>query len=144
MSISIDILTDNYPGETSWLLENTCTNEVTDEITRGEYTEQETLYTEQYCVDHAAYKFEINDSYGDGICCAHGSGSYKVTWGSGEVSEGGQFGNAKVATYGSCSPTSAPTQSPLLNSCASNTRRWKCKRTTGCKWNRGGKYCFSQ
>ena len=35
--------------------------------------------TEHVCLVEGCYTFTINDSYGDGICCATGSGSYTVS-----------------------------------------------------------------
>jgi hypothetical protein len=42
-------------------------------------------------VDGDCYRFQINDSYGDGICCSYGSGSYTVKIGSTVISSGGSF-----------------------------------------------------
>ena len=38
-----------------------------------------------------AYTFSINDTYGDGICCSWGSGSYFVNYGGSQVVSGGSF-----------------------------------------------------
>lgn len=66
--LQVDITTDNYPGETSWTLANTCgTSTQVGARLQGYYGTANTLYTENYCVDgNAAFEFVINDSYGDG------------------------------------------------------------------------------
>ena len=66
--LQVDITTDNYPGETSWTLANTCgTSTQVGARLQGYYGTATTLYTDNYCVDgNAAFEFVINDSYGDG------------------------------------------------------------------------------
>merc|ERR1712125_201055 len=69
-----------------------------------------TEYEEEECVLAAEYVFEIADSYGDGICCGYGSGSYSVEYNGVEVAAGGQFGQSQSTIFGSCNtdPTGTP------------------------------------
>lgn len=69
--------TDEYPEETTW--------EILDEegtilANGGPYEGQEFVeVTESFCLDpEECYIFNIYDSYGDGICCGYGEGSYSV------------------------------------------------------------------
>ena len=76
VSVFLELLTDDYPSETTW--------EVTDDagnilFSGGPYTETETQYTEEFCLDpEGCYTFTIFDSYGDGICCGFGEGNYQI------------------------------------------------------------------
>ena len=39
---------------------------------------------------NGCYRFTINDSYGDGICCSYGNGSYSVSYDGVVMGSGGQ------------------------------------------------------
>ena len=46
------------------------------------------------------YNFSIYDTYGDGICCAWGQGSYTLADGNGTVlASGGQFTDVESTTF---------------------------------------------
>jgi hypothetical protein len=86
LNIYIDF--DNYPGETSWELYDDKLDVIV--ATGSGYTGGAT--NENYCVISThCYEFTIYDSYGDGICCSYGSGSYSVTYFGDEVASGGNF-----------------------------------------------------
>ena len=77
----VTIVPDNYPNETSWEL-------FADNVlvaTGG-------INSDTVCVDTTACMvFEIYDTYGDGICCGYGQGSYTLTFDGVIMDEGGQF-----------------------------------------------------
>lgn len=113
--LTVDITTDNYPGETTWTLVNSCDS--SEVLSGGPYTSADTLYsqtTPQCLPDDAKYVFTINDSYGDGICCSYGSGGYVVKQDDAQALSGGEFGSSEVASFGSCG--SSPTTSPPVSS----------------------------
>lgn len=63
--ISVDILTDNYPSETTFTLEDECSGGVV--LSGGPYSSTGTLFTDETaCLPDSQYTFTINDSYGDG------------------------------------------------------------------------------
>jgi len=119
----VQILTDDWPQETTWTLTDQCGSNG-EMMSGGPYTgSPNTLFSEMSaCVD-GQYEFIINDSYGDGICCGYGQGSYLVKFGT-EIKSGGEFGSSKTETFGTCgstpppttgstpSPTAPPTSSP--------------------------------
>lgn len=75
--VNVEILTDNYPGETTWeILGTNPSNENTIQIASGgPYTSQATLYTSQVLLNsNWDYEFIAYDSFGDGICCTWGEG----------------------------------------------------------------------
>jgi hypothetical protein len=76
VSVFLELLTDNYPSETTWEVTDGAGNVL---FSGGPYTETGTLYTEEFCLDpEACYTFTIFDSYGDGICCGFGEGNYQI------------------------------------------------------------------
>lgn len=45
------------------------------------------------------YTFILMDTFGDGICCGFGNGSYSLTVGGNEVASGGNFGQFEVTQF---------------------------------------------
>ena len=89
-SILVQIKTDNYGDETSWLVRD----ENKKIIFSGTGLNNNTDYEWELCVNaDACYHFNILDSYGDGICCTSGTGSYQVKLSDGSiVAKGAVFG----------------------------------------------------
>ena len=137
--VKMDILTDDYPAEISWNLVNTCTDEIEESVTADtKYQAQGTQYSTTYCVPSAAYRFEMIDAYGDGICCGHGSGSYSVTYDGDVKASGGEYQSLETSTFGSCDqPTNTPTNAPTRLTCE-NDPDWKWTNKKGkiktCDW----------
>ena len=86
---SVTIVTDYYPGETRWTLVNDATGSTV--ASGGPYSSRNTTYTEDICLEDGCYTFTITDSYGDGICCSYGNGSYTVNVGGTDIATGGSF-----------------------------------------------------
>jgi len=97
--VKVELMTDNYPGETSWDLIDEATGGI---VATGTPSSPNTLYVE--CVDEpGCYSFIIYDSYCDGICCAYGNGFYKIYYEGALVASGGSFGCSETATdIGDC------------------------------------------
>lgn len=114
--IVVSIRTDNYPGETSYVLDDLCRDVTVFERPLGYYTNSGTLYVDELCTAFPAeYLFRISDTWGDGICCGYGNGFYEVTLNGDLVAEGGNFGSSESTTFGSCDPPPEDcTDSPLL------------------------------
>ena len=75
--IIISITTDDYPGETSWQLVD---QNGSGFMNASALTQSYTTYTWSVCVPTSnCYSFTIFDSWGDGICCFYGNGSYNVS-----------------------------------------------------------------
>merc|ERR1712194_682926 len=116
-SVKVAVKTDNYPSETSWDLVNQCDG--TGTIGASKSYSSTGTFEDEYCLPAAKYKFTINDSYGDGICCNYGIGSYEVSLNGGVTKTGdGNFGSTEDHDLGSCGnpgtppPTSPPTLPP--------------------------------
>lgn len=93
--VVVTIIPDNYPQETSWELRNVQTNTV---IASGGAVGQTVCVPDNVCI-----KFTIFDSYGDGICCSYGNGSYTVKLNGSIVATGGHF-TSQESTYFNCPP----------------------------------------
>merc|ERR1712226_740850 len=121
----LTLTTDNYPGETTWTLVNQCTNELYAQ--GGPFNNAGTQYVEEFCIPDGEYTLTITDSYGDGICCSYGEGSYILEYNANIEREGGNFGESDSHTFGSCgapstaAPTTAPTPAPTRFPTASPT-----------------------
>lgn len=67
----------------------------------GPYANGSTATIERsFCLGDGCYTFEINDVFGDGICCSEGDGHYVITSGFGDlVVSNGQYGQGEVRTF---------------------------------------------
>ena len=73
------------------------------------YYTTELLDCDGACLDGGVYyQFNIADSYGDGMCCAYGDGSYTITVNGDVVATGGDFGDG--ASHEFCAPADACVQ----------------------------------
>ncbi len=75
---TLSITFDNYPEETSFDIKDANGAVVFSGGTYGSEADGSTLNIPM-CLDAGCYTFTIYDSYGDGICCSYGSGSYTYT-----------------------------------------------------------------
>jgi len=92
ISLELKIVLDNYGSETTWQLKSASGTVV---AAGGPYANGAAgqVVSESICVEDGCYAFVINDSYGDGICCGYGSGSYELKGPDGTVlAEGASFG----------------------------------------------------
>ena len=97
--ITITIILDNYPEETSWDIQDDNNNVVASGGTYG-YLPDGSTVTVDVCLNDGCYDFTIYDSYGDGICCGYGNGSYEVTDANNNVlASGGQFGSSETTNF---------------------------------------------
>ena len=91
--VTLTLVTDNYGSETSWTLSGPGGTVATG----NGYGNNQTI-TETFCLPDGCYDFTINDSYGDGICCAYGNGSYALS-GGGVSESGGSFGSSETKSF---------------------------------------------
>ena len=117
-TVTVEIKTDNYPGETFWTLKNS-NNDIV--MSKGDTDyEPNSVYTEKACLScDNEYTFEINDSYGDGICCSYGEGYYTVLVNDEEKASGGDFDSVKTELISvDCTtppPADTPTKTPTVS-----------------------------
>lgn len=94
--VTVQINLDNYPAETSWQITNSGGAVV---ASGSGYSGAGTTVNEKACLTDGCYTFTINDSYGDGICCGYGNGSYSVFEGSNSYASGGQFTSTESTNF---------------------------------------------
>jgi len=75
---TLSITFDNYPKETSWDIKD---GNGTVVFSGGTYASEAdgSTKTISMCIDEGCYTFTMKDSYGDGMCCSYGNGSYSFT-----------------------------------------------------------------
>lgn len=111
-TLTLSLTLDNYPGETAWSVKDA--GGATVESGSG-YSGSGSTVTAELDLAAGDYTFEITDSYGDGICCSYGNGSYSVTAADGTVvASGGNFASSESTAFcveggGSGTDTEAPT-----------------------------------
>ena len=109
--VTLSITFDNYPEETSWTITNSGGSIVASGGTYGSQADGSTL-TQDITLDGGDFTFTLNDSYGDGICCAYGSGSYTLTDALGTVlASGGSFASSEATDFCMDAPP-ADTEAP--------------------------------
>ncbi|MBP6698398.1 MAG: T9SS type A sorting domain-containing protein [Flavobacteriales bacterium] len=96
-NVTVSITFDNYPEETSWTIRQGTTT-VASGGTYGSQPDGSTLNT-VVCLPNGCYDFTINDSYGDGICCAYGNGSYTVSSSAGTHASGSTFTTSQTTNF---------------------------------------------
>lgn len=107
LGLTIQVMTDKYPKETSWKLTNSA-GTVIESVSANDYVTKLHLYeTEITLPADDCYVFEIKDVYGDGICCGEGEGFYKLINNAGDVVvTGGDFGKIDVISFTGLVPVS--------------------------------------
>ena len=94
-SLTLTLNTDNYGSETSWAVNNNQGSAVAN----GSGYASNTQYDEQICLTDGTYTLVISDSYGDGMCCSTGSGSYALKQGSTTLANGASFNNTDSTAF---------------------------------------------
>ncbi len=96
--VTVTINLDNYPEETSWQITDGGGAVVASGGTYGSQPDGSTVVITE-CLADGCYDFTILDSYGDGICCGYGNGSYTVTGGGSTLASGGSFGSSETTNF---------------------------------------------
>jgi hypothetical protein len=95
-SLTLTIDLDEYPAETTWEIYSGSTVVASG----GSYGQSFTTVTEDICLPEGCYTMTFFDSYGDGICCGFGDGSYTLTDESGSVlASGGEFEDSETTSF---------------------------------------------
>ncbi|WP_217704370.1 T9SS type A sorting domain-containing protein [Aquimarina sp. TRL1] len=89
--VTVTITFDNYPQETSWKITDGTGAEVASKTYSNANPDGSTVVENIRGLSEGTYTFTIEDSFGDGICCSQGEGSYTVASASGEIVSGGDF-----------------------------------------------------
>lgn len=109
--VTVNITLDDYPGESSWSITNDNTGQ--DVFTSGPFSglEPGTDQSLVLCLEAGCYTFTMSDSYGDGMCCDNGNGSYEVLNPQlGTIASGGSFTYTESTPFCVDIPTAMLTQ----------------------------------
>ncbi|TXC76134.1 S8 family serine peptidase [Luteibaculum oceani] len=96
-TVSVNITFDNYPEETSWEIKDGATV-IASGGTYGSEPDGSTINIPVQLAD-GCYDFVIYDSYGDGICCSYGNGSYSLTEGATTLASGASFASSETTNF---------------------------------------------
>ncbi len=96
--LSIEIVMDNYPNDINWFLTNS-TNDLLLAGTGADYNPYEEIEITTQLDSNDCYTFTITDSYGDGLCCAFGEGSFNLTSNGDTLASGGNFGEYYIQSF---------------------------------------------
>lgn len=111
--VVISITPDNYPTEVSWNLKDN--GGLTLASGTGSGLASGVTFTTSVCVDSSkCLTFSIFDSFGDGICCAYGAGSYSVTYDGTQVASGGNYTTQEITSF-NCPPGSNCNQAIVVD-----------------------------
>lgn len=103
INISVAIVADNYPDETSWEVTTADGTVIADGDVSGD----------EFCAPlNACLTFTIFDDYGDGICCGYGNGSYTLSVDGTVIASGGEFGSVESTEF-NC-PSGGACSNPVL------------------------------
>ena len=99
VDVNLAFVFDNYPEETSWTIRNSAGSTVASGGTYGSQADGSSLTITECLSTGCNYTLTINDSYGDGICCAYGNGSYNLSIAGITLASGGQFTSSVSHTF---------------------------------------------
>ena len=121
--ITLIIDADDYPQETSWTIHREDTGEL---INQGSLEHQSPGITLDVCLDYyECYILTLFDTYGDGICCGFGMGSFELLNSKGDIllENDGDFGNSAIEAFcprGDCLLTADVSVNDATNENSSN------------------------
>ena len=98
VDVTVTVNFDNYPEETSWEISSGNTTV----FNGGTYPNAPDGSTSSFsqCLADGCYTFTMSDSYGDGLCCSYGTGSYTVSDESDNIlASGASFGGSESTDF---------------------------------------------
>ncbi|WP_378187966.1 reprolysin-like metallopeptidase [Aquimarina sp. W85] len=97
-NINLALTFDDYPEETSWQITNSANQTIASGGTYADQPDGSTISIVE-CLEDGTYTFTLSDSYGDGICCQYGNGSYELSTATSILASGGSFGSTESTTF---------------------------------------------
>ena len=95
--VTLDLIFSNYAGELSWDITDADGNVVASE---GPYANGDVSAQIVSCLEDGLHSLNMYDSYGDGMCCTYGEGSYSLTDSDGNVlASGASFGYSESTLF---------------------------------------------
>ena len=97
--VTLSITLDNYPEETGWTLKNASGTTIDSASYSTANPDGSTVTRTFTGLVAGEYTFTITDTFGDGICCSYGNGSYTLTGSLGTIVSGGSFGSSEATVF---------------------------------------------
>ncbi|WP_199185051.1 T9SS type A sorting domain-containing protein [Aquimarina sp. I32.4] len=97
--LTLNITFDNYPQETSWMLKDAAGTTIASKSYSTANPDGSTVTEAITGLAGGNYVFAISDSFGDGICCSYGNGSYTLSSSAGTIVTGGQFTSSEITEF---------------------------------------------
>jgi hypothetical protein len=120
VEVQVQVQHSDYPEETGWTLRDSTGTLISSQST-GSFNTQGGIVTETSSVAPGIYIFEMTDTFGDGICCEFGSGSFSIAVnGETVISNNGQFENIVQETF-EVAPATPPTPAPSTSTPSTST-----------------------
>lgn len=116
-TLILHVTTDRWPSESSYTLDASPSTACFDDVSGPDSslsseTTYEIVLSEELCTG-SEYIFTFSDSFGDGICCGYGYGSYSLELDGVTIFESdGDFGSSESFTIVN-TPMISPTMSPI-------------------------------
>ena len=127
--VTLTLELDQFPSETTWSIVDNSGNTM---ASGGNYVNASTTVTDEVCLFTGCYDFVINDSYGDGICCDFGNGSYTLTDENGNVlATGGDYGLGETTNFCFSASTCAGVDLDINFDGAPTQTSWQITDTNG-------------
>ncbi|BDS09817.1 endonuclease [Aureispira anguillae] len=100
IDVNLRLTFDNYPEETSWEITNSSNQVVYSGGNYGNQADGSTINIAK-TLSSGCYYLTIRDSYGDGMCCSYGNGSFLFTNTStgNTITSGGSFQTADTKAF---------------------------------------------
>ncbi len=139
INVTVKVIIDRYGEETTWEIQDGSSMVV---ASGGPYTQQAAAgaYPQpdvNLCLPAGCYSLIINDSFGDGMCCAFGNGSISVVDASGTPLTPSPSTFTSTITNSFCLPSVCVTSLPYSEAFESGFGAWYQSVTDDMDWTRG-------
>lgn len=98
INVDLAITFDRYARETSWTITN---NEGSTVASSPAYSDadNETQINVTECLTPGTYTLTFSDTFGDGMCCSYGTGSYALSQDNKILASGGEFTSSETTEF---------------------------------------------
>ena len=104
LNFSMTVVLDQYPYEFSWTL----SNDAGVVVESPDYAGQSDTVMYDFCLAEGCYDLTVIDSFGDGICCQYGNGSYSLAVEGVVLATGGEFDFTETNSFCTGDPGDIP------------------------------------
>ncbi len=115
VNMTLTIVMDNYPEDVSWEIIDANAVVIESGGNYGGLASGSTVI-ENFCLETGCYDLEMYDSFGDGLCCNQGNGSYTLTDEENTIlASGGNYGSGESTNFCVTATNNCPTDLALSN-----------------------------